>query len=154
MFKTEYARMYKAAFLLLHDDEEARDAVSDVFAQIACRQIEVAEETQSQFLLICVRNRCLNIIKSSTQQAAISEGNVVTAPNERDNDEELLSRIHAYMEHRLTQQTSRVVRMHYTEGKTYQEIGRELGISVATVNKHIVKALRKLRENFKTNSHE
>lgn len=31
LFRANYERMYRLAFALLHDNEEARDVVSDVF---------------------------------------------------------------------------------------------------------------------------
>jgi RNA polymerase sigma-70 factor (ECF subfamily) len=39
--------------------------------------------------------------------------------------------------------------MHYNEDQSYKDISSELGISLSTVNKHIVQGLRKLRSTFK-----
>ena len=54
-----------------------------------------------------------------------------------------------HVEERLTPQTGRIIKMHYNEDQSYKDISSELGISLSTVNKHIVQGLRKLRSTFK-----
>ena len=72
LFLSEYGRMYKAAYILLGDEDEAKDAVHDVFAKLWADTIPLKEESQRTFLMACVRNRCLNIIAHrQTQQEAI-----------------------------------------------------------------------------------
>ncbi len=56
--------------------------------------------------------------------------------------------INRFIDEGLTPQTSRVLRLCYDKGLSYREAADELGISVAAVNKHMVQALRKLRERF------
>ena len=34
LFHSEYGRMFKAAYILLGDEDEAKDAVQDVFARL------------------------------------------------------------------------------------------------------------------------
>ena len=62
LFHSEYGRMYRAAYILLGDEDEAKDAVQDVFARLWDGSVALREESQRSFLLTCVRNRCLNII--------------------------------------------------------------------------------------------
>ena len=62
LFLSEYGRMYQAAYILLGDEDEAKDAVQDVFAKLWAGTTPLREESQRTFLLTCVRNRCLNII--------------------------------------------------------------------------------------------
>jgi RNA polymerase sigma-70 factor (ECF subfamily) len=57
--------------------------------------------------------------------------------------------VNRYVEERLTPQTGRIIKMHYNEDQSYKDISSELGISLSTVNKHIVQGLRKLRSTFK-----
>ena len=64
LFMEHYDRMYMLARIMLHDDEESRDAVSDVFARIADGSIDVREESAKSFLLTCVRNKCLKMIRA------------------------------------------------------------------------------------------
>ena len=149
LFLSEYSRMFKAAYILLGDEDEAKDAVQDVFARLWDGTTPLREESQRTFLLTCVRNRCLNIIaqRQSRQEAQLlltSE-----AIDSRTHDEELIEAVNRYVEERLTPQTGRIIKMHYNEEQSYKDISKELGISLSAVNKHIVQGLRKLRSTFK-----
>ena len=149
LFLSEYGRMYKAAYILLGDEDEAKDAVQDVFAKLWAGTIPLKEESQRTFLLTCVRNRCLNIIaQRKTAQNALQ---LLTseAIDSGTHDEEMIQSIEDYIDERLTPQTSRIIRMHFDEEQSYKEISSSLGISLSAVNKHIVQGLRKLRSTFK-----
>ena len=55
LFLSEYDRMYKAACILLGDEDEAKDVVQDVFAKLWDGTNPLREESQRTFLLTCVR---------------------------------------------------------------------------------------------------
>ena len=152
LFRSEYSRMYRAAHILLGDDEEAKDAVQDVFAHLWDGGIELREESLRTFLLTCVRNRCLNIISQRRLNMEPSQNalNVVEdlEPWDGKTDDELTEMVLSYVDERLTPQTSRIIHMHYDDQQSYKEISNSLGISVSAVNKHIVQGLRKLRQTF------
>ena len=149
LFLSEYDRMYKAAYILLGDEDEAKDAVQDVFAKLWAGTSPLKEESQRTFLLTCVRNRCLNIIaQRKTKQKAL----LLLTPEAIDSgahDEELIRTIDDFIDERLTPQTGRIIKMHFDEEQSYKEISSSLGISLSAVNKHIVQGLRKLRSTFK-----
>jgi RNA polymerase sigma-70 factor (ECF subfamily) len=150
LFLSEYNRMYKAACILLGDEDEAKDVVQDVFAQLWNGTTPLREESQRAFLLTCVRNRCLNIIAHrKTEQEAIQ---LLTseAIDSGTHDNEIIQAVSDYIDQKLTPQTSRIIRMHYDEEQSYKDISSELGISQSAVNKHIVQGLRKLRLTFKS----
>ena len=107
------------------------------------------EESQRTFLLTCVRNRCLNIIaQRQTHQEAVRLLTPAAIDSEKY-DEEIVDAVNRYVDERLTPQTSRIIRMHFDEDRSYKEISNSLGISLSAVNKHIVQGLRKLRSTFK-----
>ena len=152
LFRSEYSRMYRAAHILLGDDEEAKDAVQDVFAHLWDGGIELREESLRTFLLTCVRNRCLNIISQRRLNMEPSQNALNVAedlePWDGKTDDELTEMVLDYVDERLTPQTSRIIHMHYDDQRSYKEISKSLGISVSAVNKHIVQGLRKLRQTF------
>ena len=154
LFHSEYGRMYRAAHILLGDEDEAKDAVQDVFARLWDGEITLREESQRTFLLTCVRNRCLNIIaQRQRQQANEKQLAMANLSDETEtwlgqSDEELVAMVQQYIDQRLTPQTGRVIRMHYDDQQSYKEISGKLGISLSAVNKHIVQGLRKLRQHF------
>ena len=147
LFLSKYQRMYKAAYILLGDEDEAKDAVQDVFAQLWNGTTPLREESRRAFLLTCVRNRCLNMIAQRQKVSAVPE-DMATA--DAVTDDELIAAINRYIDEKLTPRTSRVIRMHFDEEQSYKEISGKLGISLSAVNKHIVQGLRKLRSTFKS----
>lgn len=90
LFHNHYERMFRLAFALLHDNEEARDVVSDVFSKLwdkfsqeevpkksiskteaskesiskdsPSKESFLREETASAYLMRSVKNACLNIL--------------------------------------------------------------------------------------------
>ena len=152
LFESYYDRMYLLARILLHDDEESRDAVSDVFSGIADGSIEVREDTAESFLLTCVRNRCLKIIRSKRVRERaknllrLSDTTTDMMPFETQCDQ--LTALLVFAEQELTPQTHRVFLLRYQQHKTYAEIASELSISEAAVYKHIAQALRKIKSHF------
>ena len=149
LFLSESGWMYKAAYILLGDEDEAKDVVQDVFAKQWAGTIPLKEESQKTYLLTCVRNRCLNIIAHrQTQQEAIK---LLTpeAIAEENHDDEIVEMVNRYVDEKLSPQTSRIIKMHFDEDQSYKDISNSLGISLSAVNKHIVQGLRKLRSTFK-----
>ena len=149
LFLSEYNRMFKAAYILLGDEDEAKDAVQDVFARLWDGTTPLREESQRTFLLTCVRNRCLNLIAQRQSRQEARQLLTSEAIDSGTHDEELVEAVNRYVEERLTPQTGRIIKMHYNEDQSYKDISSELGISLSAVNKHIVQGLRKLRSTFK-----
>ena len=146
LFLSEHGRMYRAAYMLLGNEDEAKDAVQDVFTQLWTGAVTLREESQRAFLLTCVRNRCLNII--ARRKNIDKTFHELCEYESSENDEELIAAINSYIDDKLTTQTSRIIRMHYDEEQSYKEISDSLGISLSAVNKHLVQGLRKLRSTF------
>ena len=71
LFRQYYRRMYRLATILLHDDAESKDVVHDVFAQLLSDTRSLREDTAESFLLTCVRNRCLNVVRNRQIQERI-----------------------------------------------------------------------------------
>lgn len=151
LFERFYDRMYVAARIMLHDDEESRDAVSDVFARIADGSIEVREDTAAAFLLTCVRNKCLKMIRAKQVRQRASrylqmDNSVEMTPPDAQTDK--LTEVLEYSERELTPQTLRVFQLRFQQRKTYAEIASTLGISEAAVYKHLAQALNKIKNHF------
>ena len=149
LFLSEYNRMYKAAYILLGDEDEAKDVVQDIFAKLWDGTVSIKEESQRTFLLTCVRNRCLNIIAHRQTHQEVIRFLTPEAIDSEVYDEEIVDAVNRYVDERLTPQTSRIIKMHFNEDQSYKEISNSLGISLSAVNKHIVQGLRKLRSTFK-----
>lgn len=155
LFHSHYEAMYRLAFTYLHDKEESRDIVSEVFARLWDSGLPVRADMQRPILLACIRNRCLNVIARKSRDERLRrlyplEQSYTQIPEEEN--EQCLKEILDAIENDLTPQAGRILYLRYGEGKSYRETAEILGISISAVNKHVVKALKKLRTKFLKNN--
>lgn len=146
MYKSNYRQMYRLAYCLVEDAEEARDAVSQVFAQLWQRKPDVQEQALSGYLLAATRNQCLHTLRRRSQQQELAEAWLhEPEPTTDEAHEELMAELTQAIANHLTPQDRKVLELHFGEEMTYKETAQMLGISASAVNKHVSAALAKLR---------
>lgn len=163
LFKQHYRQMYRLATMLLHDDAESKDVVHDVFAQLLSDSRSLRErlragaaagvDTAGPFLLTCVRNRCLNVMRNRKIQERIQrlylldlETTILSESQLREEAERLnegISQLQPPVCHDI-------ILWHFRDGLTFSEIARRLQVSETTVYKHLRRALESLRVQLKT----
>ena len=150
LFKDNYPHMYRMAFSIMKNADDAKDAVHQVFAQIWRRKPQLADDSIRGYLLAATRNQCLHLLRSQhLQQQMEEELSRQQTTNEVENQEELLQKLQQIINDNLTEQDRRVLQLHYEEEMTYEETATVLGISSSAVNKHITRSLAKIRATFK-----
>lgn len=145
-FKDNYPMMYRLAYSLLEDSEDARDAVHQVFANMWSRRPEVQRKAVPGYLLMATRNHCLSVLRQRKAQRAVEKeySQHLTTQEQREH-EELMTELQRVIDDNLTEQDRRVLTLHYDEAMTYAQAAQALGISTSAVNKHVTSSLRKIR---------
>ncbi|MGI6233442.1 MAG: sigma factor, partial [Prevotella sp.] len=64
LFLRHYRELFATAFFLLHNEEESRDAVQEVFVRLLENDTVLREDTARNYLLTAVRHYCLNRLNS------------------------------------------------------------------------------------------
>ena len=147
LFRKHYGRMLLTACTLLRNQEEAEDVVGDVFETLMHSQQELDMNHVESFLLVSVRNTCLNRIRH--KMAAEHARRQQTQEAAEEAYAELpLDDILDYIANELKPQTKQVMMLRYNEGKKYADIASDLGISRVAVYKHLNKALKILKKQF------
>ena len=150
LFKDNYPHMYRMAFSMVENAEDAKDAVHQVFAQIWKGKPQISEDSIRGYMLAATRNQCLHILHTRQLQRKMEEELKRQAQERHDEEhEELLQALQQVIEDNLTEQDRRVLQLHYQEEMTYAETASVLGISAAAVNKHITRSLFKIRQTLK-----
>ena len=150
LYKRHHADMLKHARTLLYDEEESRDVVAEVFADMAREDKVIHTATERPFLLRCVRNRCINIINRMNTRQRVSRLMTLRTLEEGDEDEgENAERLKLFMEQWLNKRAIDILYMRFVEGMKYQEIAESLHISEAAVYKYLSQSLTTIRQHFK-----
>ena len=152
LFKRHYRQMYRLATILLHDDAEGKDVVHDIFVRLLDDHRDLQEKTAESYLLTCVRNRCLNVIRSRQIQERVErlyllELDETIAPTGRLEEE--LKALQKGIELLNPPVCRDIILQHFRDGFTFKEIASHLCVSETTVYKHLRRALSQLRIQLK-----
>jgi len=148
LFKTNYERLYYHAYDFVHDEDAAKDVVSDVFVNVWRLRDRVEVNTSLSYLYAAVRNRCLDQLKATNRNLSLLEDVIADFEQYTDEDwEEHERRIAALKAElsRLPERTRRVLQLRFYEHKSNQEVADQLGITIDGVKKIIQRAFAQLR---------
>ena len=147
IFRQYYGGMFRLARKMLGDDQESKDVVSDVFAQLLNRHTDLHSDTLQGYLLTSVRNRCINLlVHRQKEQAAI----VDLQTEDGQTEQEQFDTLHRYIDEHMPEMTQRILRLRYQQGLKYREIADALNISEVTVFNHLSQSLKELKNYFKS----
>ena len=94
LFKDSYPHMYRMAFSMVEDADDAKDAVNQVFTQMWKGKPDVSEESVRGYLLAATRNQCLHLLRQRQLQQQMEEELRQTAEKSSNEErEELLQEL-------------------------------------------------------------
>jgi RNA polymerase sigma-70 factor, ECF subfamily len=155
LFKTYYQPLCNYAYTFVQDKDEAEEIVQTTFLAVwEKKEVLEIRTTIKPYLYAMVRNACLNVIKHEKIKQQHAE--VELAMGERSVESvartvmasELEKRIHQAME-ALPEQCRLVFKLSRFEELKYAEIADQLSISIKTVENHMGKALKIMREQLR-----
>lgn len=152
LFQSNYKAMLILANRILHDEDEARDIVHDVFASLLTGDVESAT---SAYLLNGVRFACLKHIRNLSTRDRLNKLYAMDCHEIEDEewpDEEDIKKLNDIVDDYLPEPTKKVVRLRFSGQMTYKEIAQQLSISEVSVYKHLRHAINVLRQYY--NEHE
>ena len=152
LFKLHYARLVAIAQSMLRDADESRDVVSDVFALMWERKLRLQPDAEWQYLAVSVRNRCLKSLAhgKAAQRAQLLYPIELSIYD--DSGELRRSRLEVLPQaiaSSLDEQQRQALELCFGQGMTQSQAASRMGISLATVGRRIVSAVRTLKETPK-----
>lgn len=138
----------RLALSLLHEEDEARDVVQEVFLKLW--ESNTRFDNPTAFLIRAVRNACLNRINMLDTRDRIRRRIMLYPPPDDFDIDVRNDEVRAVIPRLLTPREQEVVDRIFSEGMSYKEAAENLEVSVAAINKNIVSALKKLRSHFKS----
>ena len=150
IFTENYSRLYIYALHITGNSEVSRDIVSDVFVGLWKNISSLELNKLNAYLMASTRNRCIDHLRHTILSSQYTEeyihcySELYIDYSEEQEKDELVERLLS----QLPSQTRRILELCYLQQKKYAEIAEELNISPDTVKKHIMKALKLLKELY------
>lgn len=152
LFKAHYCQMLRLAVSIVHDEDDAKDAVSNVFAHLLDdKHSTLTSDNAAHYLLVSVRHQCYNLLRQRSVRERFAQQMSLAPEPMSDPVEDLLEleRLWLYVDSELPPLTRQVFALRYRDEQTYQEISDKLGLSKVTVYQHLSRALKKINDYFK-----
>ncbi|GBU06920.1 DNA-directed RNA polymerase sigma-70 factor [Bacteroidales bacterium] len=155
LFETYYAPMCNYAYRYVEDKQGREDLVQDVFFHLWDKRNEIKISISFlAYLLMSVRNRCLNHIK---RKGIESKANLMEYQNSLhcdSNAEEIytaseLQSLIGRAIAALPEKHRTAFLLHRNHKKTYQEIADLMSVSIKSVEAYMGKALKTLRSELR-----
>ena len=149
-FVRHFNELVAYANAILWDKAKSEDIVQDVFLKYWEKQegIKIHSSTLSYFYT-SIKNRCFNYLEHLRveRQSAILLQENVQEDEEDDGVEQKREQVRIALD-KLPLQCKRVVILSCIEGMTYNEVAKELNITINTVRTHISRAYAFLRRSL------
>lgn len=139
--------LHRIAMKLLQNDEEAKDALQDTFLRLWSKG-EIETDNEARYKLIHIlHNTCIDRLRSrhtiSLEQVAKEIDNGYETPIED------LAKYEQLIISGLTEIQRQIYVMITKECMEYEEISRQLGVTVDSVRMNMSRARKRIRENIK-----
>lgn len=144
------------AFRILKDEHLVKDILQDLFVNIYTRRKEIAEDINiTGYLHNAVKYKIANVLRSrvnsNTESLSDEEADEYSyIPSDRIEEKEMRVELENKIQ-TLPQKCRKAFILNYVDELSYRDIASEMNISIKTVEKHISKALRVLRNGRWTN---
>lgn len=155
MYKRYWPELIDAAYKRLQSRQKAEDIVQEIFISLYNKR-EILEVTVSlkAYLNKALKFKVLNEFRSADVRNTYVKTQFLSDLCKNDFAQEIEAKeLNRKIDHLLAQLPTKcrqVFNLSRYENKSNKEIALELNISVSTVEKHIGKALKVLRNNLKT----
>lgn len=148
IYRCCFQKAFRLAIGMLHDADEAHDAVQEAFMKLWETDAEI--DNKAAYIIRSVRNSCLNRIAATDSRERMKRRLSLDEPEDRDEEHTRDDKLMDAIEALLSSREREVVGKIYSEGLSYKDTAGQLGVSVAMVNKCVVNALKKLRKHLKS----
>ncbi len=148
-------KLFSFVFRILKNEDEAEDIVQEVFVKIWESRERLGDfKLLNSYIFTIAYNQSIDLIRKRIhnskylehlKNASILQESVSIITDVEFN--ELSNQVDGLIQN-LPERQKQVYLLHREEGLTYPEIAERLGISKNTVENHMVKALKYLRENM------
>jgi RNA polymerase sigma-70 factor (ECF subfamily) len=148
-------KLFSFVFKILKDDDEAEDIVQEVFVKIWESREKLGDyKLLNSYIFTIAYNNSIDLIRKRINSSKYLEHLKNSSINQENTPfiseleyDELSIKMEKLISN-LPERQQQVYLLHREKGLSYSEIAEQLGISKNTVENHMVKALKYLRQNM------
>ncbi len=156
-------RLYKFSFSILKSVEDSENILQDVFLNLWENRHNVEKDTTVKYYIFTIAyNTSITLIRKKVKETqyldylkSLQDLNQEPSIQDIEDNEikynELTLKLNEIIEH-LPQRQKEVYILHRVEGLKYQEIAKRLNISVNTIETHMSRALKTIKEQLDKSS--
>lgn len=153
IYKTQFRYLYELAYRVIFDKDEALDAVHNVMVRAYDLRHDLTVESARAYLASSLRHELASRLRHMEVEDRYNRWIAEDALSDAEDDSlvvmsERLSVINRVADSEFTPAVRVVFDSVFRHGRSYSDAATDNGISVSTVNKHVVTALRILRNYF------
>lgn len=151
LYRETYDRLVRILWCITRDEGEAQDIVHNAFVKLWERRGEMPMGSPAGFVKTVAINAARDFLrKRRVHQKYIDEITNSDTPSDYPADSNIISiqtaRVIEMVVESMPPQRRQVYKLGKVEGLTYDEIAQRMGISNATVNRHMTLAMKEVRE--------
>ena len=149
-YKESYMAFYYLAFNILEDEELSKDVVSDCFEYVWHNHKQESVRNWESYMYSSVRNRCIDYLRKQEVKKKYADFYARMFAEDWEEyreEEDDVEQVYRIMD-KMPPLTRQVLEECFLKKKKYKEVAEEKAISTSTVKKHIIKALKLLRDGM------
>jgi RNA polymerase sigma-70 factor, Bacteroides expansion family 1 len=151
LFSIYRVKLFNFSYKYLRSREDAEEVVQDTFVKIWENRAALNEELSfNSYLFTIAKNLIINKVRKKVAEPRIFDTVAEHSAQDESTENEIIYRDINTIAERAIQNLPAQRRLVYNlsrkDGLTYEEIGNQLGISSRTVEAHLRKALKSIRE--------
>lgn len=147
--------IYGYSLSILKSKELAEENVQDAFLKVWLHRENLQiEKSFKSFLFTIARNQAFNMLTKAAKDLVLKDEIFYNSQKTHDNVDYFIreaecKKIEKQAIKKLPPKRKKIFKMSRKQGKSYEEISQELGISLSTVKSQMNKALETMRDLFK-----
>lgn len=154
LYERYWERLFHTAAHALENKQEAEECVQDIFFSLwSRRETIVLKYAIHTYLSVAVKYSIIDIMKKRKKDRQYTKERLpfidIVAPSAESSllEKELWERLERTIE-LLPEKCKIIYKMSREEGKTHDQIAKELNISKKTVNNHLVRSLKDIKNTI------
>ena len=150
VFKKYYQPLVMFVVRHIGDEDVAKDIVQDIFFKLFERGHSLPDNFQlKSWFYRVARNAAVDYLRhlqvEDKYKFLMAEGMIHIPDIDEEIDEQVYAKVNLAIES-LPEQCRLIIKLNVLEGKKYQEIAEELGITINTIRTQVSRGYKKLRE--------